>query len=138
MGSFGVEKLFGAVAALVIFGAVGYVFATTPTTGPSVGVTPSHSTAPSIATAPTKPSAYSVTLASANPTEIACSCYKQAFKIAASESVQSAAYRTGFEQCRAQAGLDGGNAWTAGWNARMNGAVFESSCRRGYLKRRAQ
>jgi len=60
-------------------------------------------------------------------------------KLAGSYDVTSAEYRTGFEQCRfrggAQYGVDAGDAWTAGWNARRSGKAYEASCR-AYKKRR--
>jgi len=43
--------------------------------------------------------------------------------------VISPEYRTGFEQCRARGGVDGGEAWTAGWNARLSAKPYEASCR---------
>lgn len=59
-----------------------------------------------------------------------CQCYDDAFKLAGSNvGVMSSQYRTGFEQCRAQLGPRGGDAWTAGWNARLSAKPYESSCR---------
>ena len=64
-----------------------------------------------------------------------CECYNEAFKLAGSNvGVMSAQYRTGFEQCRAIRGVEGGDAWTAGWNARLSSKPYEASCR-AYRKR---
>ena len=59
-----------------------------------------------------------------------CQCFDQAFSLAGSGvDVTSAQYRTGFEQCRAVYGAQGGAAWTAGWNARVSAQPFKASCR---------
>ena len=59
-----------------------------------------------------------------------CECYDEAFKLAGSDvGVMSAQYRTGFEQCRAIGDVKGGEAWTAGWNARLSAKPYEASCR---------
>ena len=64
-----------------------------------------------------------------------CQCYNEAFKLAGSDvGVMSAQYRTGFEQCRAIHNVEGGDAWTAGWNARLSSKPYEASCR-SYRKR---
>lgn len=59
-----------------------------------------------------------------------CQCYDEAFKLAGRNvAVTSAQYRTGFEQCRALLGVKGGDAWTAGWNARLSAKPYQASCR---------
>ena len=60
-----------------------------------------------------------------------CACYDDAFRSAASSqlSALSAHYKTGFLICRRIAGYDGGEAWTAGWEARKSARPFETSCR---------
>jgi len=64
-----------------------------------------------------------------------CECYKKGFKLADQDDrVLSADYSTGFVLCRELHGENGGQAWTAGWNARMSARPFEASCR-SYLKR---
>lgn len=63
-----------------------------------------------------------------------CQCFDDGFKLAGSAvGVMSAQYRTGFEQCRARLGTKGGEAWTAGWNARLSSQPWQASCR-AYLK----
>ncbi len=64
-----------------------------------------------------------------NP-DVICSCYHDGYELAGSNSdVQSTAYRTGFTQCRSLGSIDGGKAWTAGWEARLSGHAFEASCK---------
>lgn len=59
-----------------------------------------------------------------------CQCFEQAFRLAGSSvRVTDSQYRTGFEQCRAVYGVKGGDAWTAGWNARLSSRPFEATCR---------
>lgn len=66
-----------------------------------------------------------------------CQCFEEGFNLAGSNvGVMSSQYRTGFEQCRAVLGVDGGDAWTAGWNARLSSKPYEASCR-SYLRRSA-
>ncbi len=66
-----------------------------------------------------------------------CQCFNEGFKLAGSDvGVMSSQYRTGFEQCRAVLGVEGGEAWTAGWNARLSAKPYEASCR-SYLRRAA-
>jgi hypothetical protein len=66
-----------------------------------------------------------------------CQCFDEGFKLAGSNvGVMSSQYRTGFEQCRAILGPTGGDAWTAGWNARVSAKPFESSCR-SWLRNRS-
>ena len=62
--------------------------------------------------------------------------YDKAFSLAARTKVLSSEYRTGFEQCRARAGVDGGDAWTAGWEARLASRPYEASCK-SYKRRRS-
>ncbi|MCB2112308.1 MAG: hypothetical protein KDD85_02030 [Parvularculaceae bacterium] len=58
-----------------------------------------------------------------------CQCFDQARELAGSNvDVLSSQYRTGFESCRAVAGAKGGEAWTAGWNAKLSARPFQASC----------
>lgn len=62
--------------------------------------------------------------------DIICACYNEGFELASkTDNVQSTTYRTGFSQCRALAGVEGGDAWTAGWEARRSGRQFEATCK---------
>ncbi len=63
------------------------------------------------------------------PKSLECQCYDNAFVLAGKVEVISPEYRTGFEQCRAVGGVKAGDAWTAGWNARLSSKPFESSCK---------
>jgi hypothetical protein len=59
-----------------------------------------------------------------------CQCYRQGMTLAGTGvSVLSPQYRTGFVQCRAVFGPQGGEAWTAGWTAREQGKVVAAGCR---------
>jgi len=65
-----------------------------------------------------------------------CQCYRGGMDLAGtSATVLSSSYRTGFMQCRAAFGPQGGDAWTAGWTARAEGKVVGAGCRT-WLKRR--
>lgn len=74
--------------------------------------------------------------------QLLCDCYNEGFRLAgAGVGVMSAEYRTGFEYCRSALssrglGTRGGDAWTAGWNARMSGEPYASSCK-NWLRRSA-
>jgi hypothetical protein len=62
--------------------------------------------------------------------DVACQCFDQAFHLAGKDvGVMSSQYRTGFESCRAVAGVEGGDYWTAGWNARLSAKPFQATCR---------
>ncbi len=71
-----------------------------------------------------------------------CGCFNEGFRVAGTGvGVMSSEYRTGFEYCRSALssrgfGTRGGDAWTAGWNARMSGEAYASSCR-NWLRRSA-
>lgn len=68
-------------------------------------------------------------LASSTFTDV-CSCYREGMALAGTGvTVLSSRYRTGFVQCRAVFGPEGGEAWTAGWTAREQGRVVAAGCR---------
>lgn len=68
-------------------------------------------------------------LSSAAYTDV-CQCYKEGMALAGTGmSVLSSKYRTGFVQCRAIFGPEGGDAWTAGWTAREQGKMVGAGCR---------
>jgi hypothetical protein len=76
------------------------------------------------------------TIAYINTSKGVCSCYDEGFKLAGRNSnVLSSQYSAGFVLCREIYEVDGGDAWTAGWNARLYGKAYEASCRS--YKRRA-
>lgn len=83
-------------------------------------------------TATVSTSASGGSLLSMAPEEAMCSCYDDAFKLAASADASSPGYSAGFQACRAALGIEGGAAWTAGWEARQSGARL-GGCRQ-YLK----
>jgi len=120
MSDLKIEALFGGVLALVVLGIAVYAVANT-----SFG-----------ASGPGKGHAISSTASSSTPIisaaagqNLICECYNDAFDLAGKVKVISPQYRTGFEQCRARGGVDGGDAWTAGWNARLSAKPYEASCR---------
>lgn len=113
-----IEAIFGGLLVLIVLAVAGYTLLSTnlpprpPTVGGGVSATPPQQIV-------------------AEREDPLCQCYDGAFKLAgANVGVMSSQYRTGFEQCRAQLGAKGGDAWTAGWNARLSSKPYESSCRR--------
>ncbi len=134
MRSLQIEALFGGVLALVVLGIAVYAVANTTFGGPggnSGVVTPD----PTGATPVIQTNAHNVSLAAQSGQDLICECYDNAFDLAGKVKVLSPEYRTGFEQCRARGGIDGGDAWTAGWNARLSAKPYEASCR-SYKRRR--
>ena len=126
MRNFNIEAVFGGLLALIVLGVAAYAIATTSfgaAQGGGVISAPAHGGA-----APT--------LTATSGQDLICECYDQAFELAGKAKVVSPEYRTGFEQCRARAGVSGGDAWTAGWNARLSARPYEASCR-AYKRRNA-
>ena len=60
-----------------------------------------------------------------------CTCYTRALDVARQEEldVTSPLYKSGFLECRAQFGAEGGQYWTAGWSARADNPNRPQSCR---------
>jgi len=116
-----VEAIFGGILALIVLGAAIFMLAggewggggsTAPADGPVVSAP--VGAGPSVGP---------------NLNDILCQCYDQGFDLAGKNvDVMSSQYRTGFESCRAVGGARGGDAWTAGWNARLSSKPFQSSC----------
>jgi len=128
MRGFNIEAIFGGILALVVLGAAFYAITSTsfgssrpiqtgkaPATSQPVDTVSANGSGPAIRASAAQ--------------DLVCECYDKAFDLAAKVGVLSPEYRTGFEQCRAQGGVDGGDAWTAGWNARLSSRPYESSCR---------
>ena len=131
MRNFNIEAMFGGILALVVLTVAVYAAANT-TFGNNggnagAGTTPTTTVAVSSGNAPT--------LNATSGQDLICECYDEAFQLAGKSKVLSPEYRTGFEQCRARGGVDGGDAWTAGWNARLSAKPYEASCR-AYKRRR--
>ena len=128
-----IEAIFGGVLALVVLGVA--LFAVMNT---QFGSGPGEETAP-VASAPggsnASGSEMTPTLTATSGQDLVCECYDAAFSLAGQVDVLSPEYRTGFQQCRARGGVNAGDAWTAGWNARLSAAPYESSCR-AYRRRR--
>ena len=125
-----IEAIFGGVLALVVLGVAFFAVMNTSFSSGDGGVV----------TAPTSGSDYSgtamtPTLTAASGQDLICECYDAGFELAGQVEVLSPEYRTGFQQCRARGGVNAGDAWTAGWNARLSAAPYESSCR-AYRRRR--
>ena len=116
-----IEAIFGSILVLVVLGAVAFMLA-----GGQFGATPTTPAPPGpviVAPAPGGPAVASAA------DDVLCQCYDQGFDLAGENvDVMSSQYRTGFESCRAVAGARGGDAWTAGWNARLSSKPFQSSC----------
>lgn len=118
-----VEAIFGGLLALVVLGVALYSVANTSFGGTlGGGSTGGNSVVPSA-------NAATPTLTAVSGQDLICQCYDEAFALAGKVKVISPEYRTGFEQCRARGGVDGGDAWTAGWNARLSARPYEASCR---------
>lgn len=115
-----VEAIFGGILALLVLGAAVFMLAGGEW-GRGGGQT---STGPVVIGQPTDGS---TTIATG--TDVLCQCFNQAYDLAGeSVDVMSSQYRTGFESCRAVGGPKGGDAWTAGWNARLSSRSFQASC----------
>lgn len=127
-----IEAIFGGVLALVVLGVAVFAVMNTTFTGTSGGG--SGDGAKVTVTNTGSGSAMTPTLVSSGQ-DLICECYDAAFQLAGKVQVISPEYRTGFQQCRARGGVDGGDAWTAGWNARLSAKPYEASCR-SYKRRR--
>ena len=127
MRNFNIEAVFGGLLALIVLGVAAYAIATTSFGGAQ------NSGAVS---APALGGVSAPALTAASGQDLICECYDDAFELAGKVKVVSPEYRTGFEQCRARAGVSGGDAWTAGWNARLSARPYEASCR-AYKRRKA-
>lgn len=113
-----IEAIFGGVLALVVLAAAIFMVAgngwpQAPTPGPGA-----------VQPGPSGP------IVDAGSGNVYCQCYEQGFALAGKDvGVMSSQYRSGFESCRAIGGADGGEYWTAGWNARLSAKPFQASCR---------
>jgi len=121
MRKFNIEAVFGGVLALVVLGVALYAIANTTFSGRVGSGKPANTV--------TADNAMTPTMAPASGQDLICQCYDEAFDLAGKVKVLSPEYRTGFEQCRARGNVDGGDAWTAGWNARLSAKPYEASCR---------
>jgi len=116
------EAIFGGILALIVLGvALFAVMDTSFTGGRDPGSAPAPTTTSSRNLTPT--------LTASSGQDLICECYDAAFALSGKVDVLSPEYRTGFQQCRARGGVDAGDAWTAGWNARLSGRPYEASCR---------
>lgn len=118
-----VEAIFGGLLAVVVLGVALYSIANT-SFGGTIGAGPGNNNGVTPVSSTMTP-----TLTAAGGQDLICQCYDEAFDLAGKVKVISPEYRTGFEQCRARGGVDGGDAWTAGWNARLSAKPYEASCR---------
>ncbi len=114
-----IEAVFGGILALVVLGAAIFMVAGNGGWG----------NRPTPLPGPTYPDD-SGPIVDASAGDIGCQCFDQAFQLAGKDvSVMSSQYRTGFESCRAIGGAEGGDYWTAGWNARLSAKPFQATCR---------
>ncbi len=116
-----VELLFGGVLGLVVLAAAlaGLFGAFGGRIGQSESQTAAASSIGAVSLAPAEQSYSDI-----------CQCYRQGMSLAGTGvTVLSSQYRTGFVQCRAVFGPQGGDAWTAGWNARIDGKLVGAGCR---------
>ena len=120
------EAIFGGIAAIAVVGIALFSIANTNLGGSPNGGSGDNSGNNGVTTTSTT---MTPTLTAASGQDLICQCYDEAFGLAGKVTVLSPEYRTGFEQCRARGGVNGGDAWTAGWNARLSAAPYEASCR---------
>ena len=128
-----IEAIFGGILALVVLGVA--FFAVVNTSFPSGSGAGEAAPAATSVNANYSGPVTTPTLTAASGQDLVCECYDAGFELAGKVEVLSPEYRTGFQQCRARGGVDGGDAWTAGWNARLSGRPYEASCR-AYKRRR--
>lgn len=119
-----VEAIFGGILALIVLGAAIFMVVGGDWGG-GPNSTPLTPSTPSIVTPTTGAGASGPTTAE----DVYCQCFNDAFDLARDASILSSEYRAGFETCRAVAGVKGGDAWTAGWNARASSKPFQANCR---------
>jgi hypothetical protein len=113
-----IEAVFGGILALVVLGAAIFMVAGN-----------SWNNAPTPLPNPGFPDGGGP-IVDAGGGDISCQCFDQGFHLAGKDvSVMSSQYRTGFESCRAIGGVEAGDFWTAGWNARLSAKPFQASCR---------
>lgn len=127
-----IEALFGGVLALVVIGVAVLAVANTNLDGKTRTANIDSDPVPVSADVNLKTVAFGAT----SEADLVCECYDKAFSLATKTDVLAPEYRTGFEQCRARAGVDGGDAWTAGWQARLASRPYEASCK-SYKRRRS-
>lgn len=118
-----IEAIFGGVLALAVLGVA--LFAVMNTSFSGGPAAPSNTGSSNVYSG----SDMTPTLTAVAGQDLICECYDAAFELAGKVDVLSPEYRTGFQQCRARGGVDGGDAWTAGWNARLSARPYEASCR---------
>lgn len=115
-----IEAIFGGILALVVLGAAIFMVAGNGGWG----------SRPTPLPGPTFPDDSSSPIVDASAGDVLCQCFDQAFHLAGKDvGVMSSQYRTGFESCRAIASVEGGDYWTAGWNARLSAKPFQATCR---------
>ncbi|MEE9330519.1 MAG: hypothetical protein V3V30_10310 [Parvularculaceae bacterium] len=127
MGGLKVEAIFGGLLAIVVLGVALYSITTTSFGGTIAGPGPGGGGS-EVTTVATSSGSAPVLTATAGQ-DLICQCYNEAFQLAGKVTVVSPEYRTGFEQCRARGGVNGGDAWTSGWNSRLSSRPYEASCR---------
>ncbi len=114
-----IEAIFGGILALVVLGAA--IFMVAGNGGWGNRPTPLPGPASRTDSSP---------IIDASAGDVSCQCFDQAFHLAGKDvGVMSSQYRTGFENCRAVGGVEAGDYWTAGWNARLSAKPFQASCR---------
>jgi len=118
------EAIFGGILLVLVVGVALYAVASTTLPGGSRG-----GAKPPVEQVSVSDSRLTPKLSTATGQDLICECYDAAFALSGKVDVLSPEYRTGFQQCRARGGVDAGDAWTAGWNARLSGRPYEASCR---------
>jgi hypothetical protein len=126
--SFPIEYAFGAVLLTAAAIAAGLVLMRLPDAEPQqhAGIPTISVSAPMVDAGANAASLSVATYAVTN----VCDCFDGGRRLAGTDAtVLSSSYRVGFVQCRAALGPTGGDAWTAGWNARHAREPVAQSCR---------
>ncbi|MEM8986093.1 MAG: hypothetical protein AAGC95_05155 [Pseudomonadota bacterium] len=126
-----VERVFGVFLLIIMLGAGAYV-AFNGVFGGGGGGGQVSTPAKGASSAVLSSSADGGALSSMASKDAICSCYDEAYKLAVKAETTSPGYAAGFQRCRGALGVDGGAAWTAGWEARKDSARV-GGCKR-YLK----
>ena len=113
------EMLFGGLLALFVLGAAMFFAVSFPTSGEPQTAADATQSGDQDARPPIE----------AVRASYVCQCFDNGFALAGTGvDVTSAQYREGYEQCRAIAYPQAGDAWTAGWNARLSDGADQADC----------
>ena len=128
--NFGIEALFLGGMAVLVFGIALFAAMTTSFGGGTGGNANAGGQIGNTTIVAAQPGTVTSVVNAQGQRDVVCACYNEGFELAGrTNDVQSTSYRTGFSQCRALGGVESGNAWTAGWDARRSGRTYEATCK---------